>query len=516
MKDESRMDWTSAEYLLDPPETVWEGILGVDHATWLEVKDLAVLRGAQAHVRACGGEIVREAWLGLYASTNPMKARPPEGLEIAHGLLVRAERMPAWTSLRASIVADEIAAAFGAAHFTIELIERLPPEIRQRAEQVQEARERTEELQGRAQALRMLAGAGDSREGGGAGQRDLARLEQAIQEADAEARSLTREALQAMKQAEARLAKAAAESLQAARASLSQLRAAAKAFGVGWGLGPGAGPTRRQLEGLHELAAFLERSEHLRRVLDSLGWAERLVSAERRKSRRGREHFTHYQVQELDLETIAPEELMGWMAPDQGSPLWIDFLRRALDGELLHRRYEGEDETGRGPFVMLIDKSGSMHGLPNATACALELALMKLALQQNRRFVCIPFSGAGQHDIYDPGPNPDPGELVRHLELFYGGGTEPYGPLAKAIRLIRGDPSLREGDILILTDGAFAPPPQAFLEDLAEAREEPGLKIVAVVLGENPGRAAFADEVVLIQDLLQERDQLERAVAALL
>jgi uncharacterized protein with von Willebrand factor type A (vWA) domain len=238
-------------------------------------------------------------------------------------------------------------------------------------------------------------------------------------------------------------------------------------------------------------------------ILEALGWAKRMVSAERRKSRYGRESFTHFQVQELDLESIAPEELVGWMESDRESPLWLDFLRRALDGELLHRRYEGEDEVGRGPFVMLIDKSGSMRGRPNATACAVELALMKL-------------SGTGQFQVFDPGPRPDPGELVQHLELFYGNGTEPYGPLTKAVELVRNDPALQEGDILIITDGAFGAPPESFLELLAEAREEPGLKVVAVLVRGKSSRADFADKVVLLQDLVQERDRLAEAVAPLL
>jgi uncharacterized protein with von Willebrand factor type A (vWA) domain len=143
-----------------------------------------------------------------------------------------------------------------------------------------------------------------------------------------------------------------------------------------------------------------------------------------------------------------------------------------------------------------------MRGRSNASACAVELALMKLALEKNRRFVSIPFSGTGQFQVFDPGPRPDPGELVQHLELFYGNGTEPYGPL--------------EGDILIITDGAFGAPPESFLELLAEAREEPGLKVVAVLVRGKSSRADFADKVVLLQDLVQERDRLAEAVAPLL
>jgi len=527
------LDLTHVGYILDPPDTIWKGVLKMDHATWLEVKDLVVIQQAEERVHECSHEITREAWLGLYASTNPLRRIPPSGMEVAHSIFSRADQMPEWESLRTSIVADEIAAAFGAAHFSSELINRLPPEVKEKMERAKQAQDKLEELRARVQIHKMLLHAGEGVsdvEGEGTADDNavtpasglemssdnLVELEEQVREAEAASSAHTREALEEMDQAKARIERAMVDSVSAASTSLSELKSAAQEFGFGWGMGGSVMPTRQQVEGLHELSEYLKRSDHLKLILEALGWAKRMVSAERRKSRYGRESFTHYQVQELDLESIAPEELIGWMETDRESVLWLDFLRRALDGELLHRRYEGEDEVGRGPFVMLIDKSGSMRGRPNATACAVELALMKLALEQSRRFVSIPFSDAGQFQVFDPGPRPDPGELVQHLELFYGNGTEPYGPLTKAVELVRNDPALREGDILIITDGAFGAPPESFLELLAEAREEPGLKVVAVLVRGKSNRADFADKVVLLQDLVQERDRLAEAVAPLL
>jgi len=90
-----------------------------------------------------------------------------------------------------------------------------------------------------------------------------------------------------------------------------------------------------------------------------------------------------------------------------------------------------------------------------------------------------------------------------------------YAPLRAAIGLVREDPSLREGDILIITDGAFGAPPAEFVESLAEARDDPGLKLVAVVIKGHPGQAGFADKVVLVSDLFQDRERLAEAIGAL-
>jgi uncharacterized protein with von Willebrand factor type A (vWA) domain len=130
--------------------------------------------------------------------------------------------------------------------------------------------------------------------------------------------------------------------------------------------------------------------------------------------------------------------------------------------------------------------------------------------------VCIPFSDAGQFEVFDPGSRPDPRTLIDHLEQFYGGGTEPYGPLEAAIRLVREDPSLKEGDILIITDGAFGSPPADFVKSLAKARDDPGLKLVAVVIGGHPGQAGFADKVTLLSDLFGDRERLGEAIGPLL
>jgi uncharacterized protein with von Willebrand factor type A (vWA) domain len=294
------------------------------------------------------------------------------------------------------------------------------------------------------------------------------------------------------------------------------LQTVAEELGVGSGLGSSRYIARERVAGLHELSKYLRKCPSLKLILESLGWAKSLVTRERRKSTRGRQSFTHYKTQDLDLETLSPDELVSMIAFDPSSPIYLDFLCRALDGDLLHAQFEGEDYAGRGPIVFLRDESGSMRGRRRATACALELALMLEARKEERRFISIPFSDIGQFDVYDPGLKPDPIALMDHLELTYGDGTEPYGPLTVAIELIRDDATMKTGDILCITDGRFGQPPDEFLQLLEEAREEPGLKLVAVVINGHPGQADFADKVVMIGDIVRERERLAEAISPIL
>jgi uncharacterized protein with von Willebrand factor type A (vWA) domain len=519
--DEMTAGLDAEAYLFDPPQTVWDRVLIQDHATWLDHKDMEALVRAAEHTQAVNCDIPREAWMGLYASGNPLKPAPPKGMGVLHSLFRRAQELPEWGRLRLAVGMDPIAAAFGAAHFATELIDKLPPEVKEAMETAQRARDRAQQLQDQLTVARPLAvGAGPAEQPPGMTKQQLetliGQIESDLAEAGDQAAATEQAALEALVAAQARTAQSLATAINQSADDLSDLQKAAAEFGVGWGLGGARGVTREQVAGLEQLSDYLRKSPSLKQILESLGWAKSLVTRERRKSTRGRQSFTHYKIQDLNLETLSPDELVSMIAFAPSSPLYLDFLCRALDGDLLHAQFEGEDYAGRGPIVFLRDESGSMHGLRRATACALQLALMVEARKEGRRFVSIPFSDVGQFEIYDPGHKPDPQALVSHLDTTYGGGTEPYGPLQAAIDLIRQDPSLRAGDILCITDGQFGRPPEKFLELLAEARTQPGLKLFTVVINGGPGQAGFSDKVVMISDIVRERERLADAIAPLL
>jgi uncharacterized protein with von Willebrand factor type A (vWA) domain len=527
MQPHSALDAES--YLFDPPKSVWDRILLVDHATWFETQDLEVLRKAEEITRAYCEDIPREAWLGLYASANPLKPAPPQGMGIAHNLFQRAGDLPEWNRLRETVSMDPVAAAFGAACFASDLIDKLPPEVKDAMQAAQQARNQVQDLSDQLDVAQALSGAaggasqGPEQGGGrhpsisqGQLQAMLREIQSRLAEAQAQAAAQEHAALQTLDAAQARTELSLARAMSDSADNLVHLQQAADEFGVGWGLGGSRGVTREQLAGLEELAAFIRRSPQVKMILDSLGWAKRLVTQERRKSKRGQQRFTHFKVQDLDLNSLAPDELVCMIAFPPDSAAYLDFLCRALDGDLLHAQFEGEEDAGRGPIVFLRDESGSMRGWRRATACALQLALMAEARREGRRFVSIPFSDVGEYNIYDPGPRPDPKGLLDHLETTYGNGTEPYAPLQAAIELIRTDSSLKAGDILCLTDGAFDQPSEDFLRHLADARRDPGLKVVAVVINGRAGQADFADKVVMVSDLVRDRDRLAEALAPIL
>lgn len=499
------MDLALAEalYLLEPQPTVWAGVLAADHLAWRDVQDLEVL--ALASEQAATPGVVREAWYGLYAVHAGLAPSRPVRAALT-ALFHRAEGLPEWQRLQLSTKNDPLAAAFGAAHFAAELLDRLTPAARDALQAASQAGAHARALQAAHQAL------GGSGAGDGDGDGDTDTLDAALADAQQAAQAAADVLEEALDDSPAGTEQALASALGAAQEDLQEVQGVARALGLGWGHGRGV-PGREAVAGLNRLSRQLWSSADLRALLDSLGWAQRLVAREQRKAQQGRERLTHVATRALDLDLLTDEELSLLLTLAPGSVSAGIFLARALDGELLHARYEGREEAGRGPLVLVRDDSGSMHGPARAHAAALALALMNALRAQGRRFVSIPFSGPGEFTVYDPGPVPDPAALLAHLEQRFGHGTEPYGPLRAAIEQVRTDPACARGDILLLTDGALPAPAEDFLDALDAARADPGLQLVAVLVGGAADGAAFADRVVALPDLVADRDRLAEALA---
>jgi uncharacterized protein with von Willebrand factor type A (vWA) domain len=497
------------------PDSVWKGMLRQDFRSWLDVQGEEVIREAETST-GFGSGLLREAFLGLYVPSAPLLDPPPEHMGHLGSIFRRAEEMPEWKGLRQVTGEDDSASAIGAAAFAKEMYGRLPPEVQ---EKVREAEEKNREAQERAREAGELRDLMEQLPKGTPCRPDV---KPQVREKEKEARQAKAAADQAnaalegaLRKRGAQVQRAIAEASRAGSGEVREVQEAARALGgTGWDAGQGAGG-RQSMGALQKVSAFLKQSESLRRMLRELGWAKRAVSEQVRQSKHGRAYFTHFQTRELDFETISPDELTGLVMP-KGHPARLDFLRKAGDDELLHRKFSGEEKLGRGPLVRVRDTSGSMAGGPHALQSAFDLALTRQMHKEGRRVVWITFSGAGQFDVWEPGKNIPLETLIEKLEFGYWGGTEPYGPLRKAIDIIRRDPALKRGDILITTDGIFATPPEEFQHELAEARKEPGLRLAALVIAGEPGAAGFADSVHVVRDLLAEREKLAEALGEVL
>ncbi|MEM7573253.1 MAG: VWA domain-containing protein [Bacteroidota bacterium] len=142
------------------------------------------------------------------------------------------------------------------------------------------------------------------------------------------------------------------------------------------------------------------------------------------------------------------------------------FLQRFVDSKLLTFRFEdrhlqsSENKTmavnqrvkqrEKGPFIICVDTSESMRGRPEMIAKVLCLAILKMAIQTNRRAYLINFSvGIKTIDLYDVANSLD--EIAKFLGMSFYGGTDPSLALYEAIRQLKGN-NYQDADVLMVSD----------------------------------------------------------------
>ncbi len=142
------------------------------------------------------------------------------------------------------------------------------------------------------------------------------------------------------------------------------------------------------------------------------------------------------------------------------------FLKKYADKKLLTFKFEdrklvkSEDhyvevnqrvrEKEKGPFIICVDTSESMHGTPELIAKVLSLAILKMAMHENRRAFLIIFStGIQTLDLFDIANSID--DIAAFLKMSFYGGTDATMALTEAIRQL-GTNAYADADILMVSD----------------------------------------------------------------
>lgn len=259
-----------------------------------------------------------------------------------------------------------------------------------------------------------------------------------------------------------------------------------------WGTEPGAMQELDAQKRL-ELAKKIKNAPKLKRLSELVGPMKRVMFAEQRKqSEHARDEIFNVE-KGADLSRVLPSMLMYFKHPR----LKRLFYRKLAEHSLLQYELKGTDKLGMGGIVCAIDNSGSMAGDNEIWAKAVALSLMHLARSQDRSFKGIHFGSANEFKEFDF-LKPEDFSMERifeFAELFFGGGTDFYTPLAAAVKHLRGEydaTGMIHGDILLITDGDAAMSDE-FLKDLHEEQEKLGFQIFGVLIGKQSGYSRGRD-----------------------
>ena len=180
-----------------------------------------------------------------------------------------------------------------------------------------------------------------------------------------------------------------------------------------------------------------------------------------------------------DIENALPSELALMANPDTSILFDLKYIESNLlcfdlEGtQVKNNEYEVEVETTvledetKGPLIICVDTSGSMHGAPETIAKAVTLLMTSKAKQNNRSCYLINFStGISTLDLSN---DFNMERLMSFLKMSFYGGTDVAPAIKHGLTLMESD-SYKDADMLIISDFVMADLPKEIINDMEELR----------------------------------------------
>ncbi len=192
------------------------------------------------------------------------------------------------------------------------------------------------------------------------------------------------------------------------------------------------------------------------------------------------------------------------------SELELEFYRRLVEKRLLTYRLQGDawhdkvslrpvshqhhDEQPRGPFVVCVDTSGSMGGFNERCAKAFCLALLKVALTDNRRCYVMLFA----HEVvgYELTEADGIAQAIRFLSQRFRGGTDLAACLDAVLEKL-GTPLWNDADAVIISDFIAQRLPDELIKTIKTRQLRQQQRFHAVALSDHgkPGILRIFDHI---------------------
>jgi uncharacterized protein with von Willebrand factor type A (vWA) domain len=134
----------------------------------------------------------------------------------------------------------------------------------------------------------------------------------------------------------------------------------------------------------------------------------------------------------------------------------------------------------KGPVIICVDTSGSMHGIPEQVAKTLCFALLKIAIQENRKCYLISFSTSIQTLELTELKN-SLEKLLDFLSMSFYGGTDATPALIESIRMLEKN-DYKEADILMISDFVMSGLPDHLIQSMNSAKSK-NTKFHSLVIG---------------------------------
>ena len=273
------------------------------------------------------------------------------------------------------------------------------------------------------------------------------------------------------------------------------------------GIAPGMGappPSHQQAdESRFNLAERVGDSEKFRSIMQKAGRLRRVASKEKTvRDKKMRSEVVDVE-RGADLSRVLPSQLGGLR-----HPLMSQLVKKGIiERSLMQYRLEGSEKKGRGPVVVLIDRSGSMCGENERWASAIGIAMVGVARKSKRAVTVLGFNGGvttaahmnkrgeafvaeeiSQNARYGRAPisfakvGGGAARVAEYIASEYSdGGTCFESPLSAALHHLPDSIADENADLIFITDG-HAQMTDKMRESINEAKAN-GLRIFGMTIG---------------------------------
>lgn len=149
-----------------------------------------------------------------------------------------------------------------------------------------------------------------------------------------------------------------------------------------------------------------------------------------------------------------------------------------------------QKEEAKGPFIICVDTSGSMHGTPETVAKTLCFAMLKIAIRENRKCYLISFStGIETLNLTDLKNSLE--KIIEFLSMSFNGGTDAAPAMREALRQLQSN-DYKKADVLMISDFVMPSFDKQTQEQIKTAKESK-TKFHSLVIGTSQNQSVIAD-----------------------
>lgn len=288
-----------------------------------------------------------------------------------------------------------------------------------------------------------------------------------------------------------------------------------KNFGRLWDLSQGVF-NDYGFEILKEFADILENDESLKELADLIGRQEAEKEIFEKELREKTEIKTEYhpkpayrgQISGLRLDGEISSALPTELAMSKNPATKLYFSQKFAEKKLLSYAYTNRQKSYRtetvteeievakketeqkGPVIICVDTSGSMHGTPECVAKTITFALAKKSLDEERKCFLISFStGFKEVDLGSFSKSNALHNLVDFLRMSFYGGNDDTG-LEYALKVLERE-NYKNADILVISDFIYPDYDENLISEIRKRQDEK-TKFYSLVIGETGNKNAIS------------------------